>query len=91
MRAFAEAYPDEQFVQQVAAQIPWFHNCVILDKVKDKIEREWYIRQTIQHGWNRTILVHQIESGNMLCAISINPFFAGAGLQPAPPGAGVTF
>jgi predicted nuclease of restriction endonuclease-like (RecB) superfamily len=26
MRAFAEAYPDEQFVQQVAGQIPWFHN-----------------------------------------------------------------
>ncbi len=34
MRAFAEAYPDEQFMQQAAAQIPWFHNCVILDKVK---------------------------------------------------------
>ena len=34
MRAFAEAYRDEQFVQQLAAQIPWFHNCVILDKIK---------------------------------------------------------
>jgi predicted nuclease of restriction endonuclease-like (RecB) superfamily len=31
IRAFAEAYPDEQFVQQLAAQIPWFHNCVLLD------------------------------------------------------------
>lgn len=63
MRTFADAYPDEQFVQQLAAQIPWFHNCVITDKVKNKIEREWYIRQTIQHGWSRIILVHQIESG----------------------------
>jgi predicted nuclease of restriction endonuclease-like (RecB) superfamily len=63
MRAFAETYLDEQFVQQLAAQMPWFHNCVILDKVKEKIEREWYIRQTIQHGWSRNILVHQIESG----------------------------
>ena len=35
MRAFSEAYPEEQFVQQVAAQIPWFHNCLLLDKVKD--------------------------------------------------------
>jgi len=35
MRGFAVAYPDEAFVQQVAAQIPWFHNCVILDKLKD--------------------------------------------------------
>ncbi|HVB24719.1 MAG TPA: DUF1016 N-terminal domain-containing protein [Ktedonobacteraceae bacterium] len=25
MRAFAQSHPDEQFVQQVAAQIPWGH------------------------------------------------------------------
>lgn len=62
MRAFATAYPDEQFVQQLAAQIPWFHNCVVLDKVKDAAEREWYISQTIQNGWSRNVLVHQIES-----------------------------
>ncbi|HEV2495725.1 MAG TPA: PDDEXK nuclease domain-containing protein [Terriglobia bacterium] len=63
MRSFAEAWPDEQFVQQLAAQIPWFHNCVILDQVKSIAEREWYIRQTIQNGWSRNVLVHQIESG----------------------------
>lgn len=39
MRAFAEAYSDKQFVQQVAAQIPWFHNCVLLDKVRNMNER----------------------------------------------------
>ena len=50
------------FVQQVAAQIPWFHNCKLLDKVRDPSEREWYIRQTIQHGWSRAVLVLQIES-----------------------------
>lgn len=63
MRAFAEAYPEEQFVQQLAAQMPWFHNCALLDKVKSPSEREWYIRQTIQNGWSRSILIHQIESG----------------------------
>lgn len=62
MRAFAEAYPDEQFVQQAAAQIPWFHNCVLLDKMTEPTVREWYIRQTIQNGWSRNVLVHQIES-----------------------------
>jgi predicted nuclease of restriction endonuclease-like (RecB) superfamily len=61
MRAFAEAYPDETFMQQLAAQIPWFHNCVLLDKVKDATERQWYIQKTIEHGWSRSILVHQIE------------------------------
>lgn len=63
MRAFAVAYSDETFVQQVAAQIPWFHNCVILDKLADMEEREWYIHQTIHGGWSRNVLVHQIESG----------------------------
>jgi predicted nuclease of restriction endonuclease-like (RecB) superfamily len=63
MRAFGESYSDEQFVQQVAAQIPWFHNCVLLDKVKDPTEREWYIRQTFENGWSRNVLVHQIQTG----------------------------
>ena len=49
-------------VQQAAALIPWFHNCVLLDKVKDINERNFYIQQTIQQGWSRNILVHQIES-----------------------------
>jgi len=62
MRAFAEAWPDFEFVQQVAAQIPWFHNCLLLDKVRGVSERTWYISQTIEHGWSRNILVHQIES-----------------------------
>ena len=63
MRAFAEAYPDEQIVQQLAAQIPWFHNCVLLDKVKDPAERHWYIQQTTANGWSRNILAIQIETG----------------------------
>jgi predicted nuclease of restriction endonuclease-like (RecB) superfamily len=63
MRAFAEAYPDEQMVQQAAAQIPWFHNCVLLDKVKDPEERLWYIQKTLEYGWSRNVLVLQVESG----------------------------
>ena len=63
MRRFAEQWPDEQFVQQVAAQIPWFHNCVLLDKLPDAQTREFYIRQTIENGWSRNVLVLQIESG----------------------------
>lgn len=39
MRAFAEAWPDEAFVQQVAAQIPWFHNCVVLVRISGDRER----------------------------------------------------
>ena len=62
MRALATAYPDEQFVQQVVAQIPWGHNVRILDRVKESAEQEWYIRKTIENGWSRDILELQIES-----------------------------
>jgi len=62
MRRFADIWPDAEFVQQVAAQLPWFHNCVLLDKVADSDERVWYARAAIQHGWSRSVLVHQIET-----------------------------
>jgi predicted nuclease of restriction endonuclease-like (RecB) superfamily len=62
MRRFADIWPDAEFVQQVAAQLPWFHNCVLLDKVANSDERVWYARAAIQHGWSRSVLVHQIES-----------------------------
>ena len=62
MRAFAEAWPDEAIVQQLAGQLPWFHNCTLLDKVKGRELREWYIKKTIENGWSRSILEMQIES-----------------------------
>jgi predicted nuclease of restriction endonuclease-like (RecB) superfamily len=61
MRKFAESYIDREIVQQTAAQIPWFHNCTILDKVQHAEEREWYMRAAIAHGWSRAVLAHQIE------------------------------
>jgi predicted nuclease of restriction endonuclease-like (RecB) superfamily len=63
MRRFAEVWAEEEFVQQVAAQLPWFHNCVLLDKLSEPGDRDWYARAAIQHGWSRAVLVHQIESG----------------------------
>ncbi len=63
MRAFAEAWPDEAIVQQPVAQIPWGHNVRLLDLVKDRDERLWYARATIEHDWSRNVLVIQIEAG----------------------------
>lgn len=62
MKVFAEAYPEEAMLQQLAAKIPWFHNCVLLEKVKDPAARNWYIQQTIEHGWSRNVLLHHVES-----------------------------
>ena len=62
MAKFATIYPDFEFVQQVVAQIPWGHNVVLMDKISDDTVRKWYIEQSIEHGWSRNVLVHQIES-----------------------------
>jgi len=62
MRAFAEAYASMEFVHQLGAQIPWKHNCAILDKLKDLEQRIWYIQKTIENGWSRNVLIHQIDT-----------------------------
>lgn len=33
MRAFAEALPDAEFVQEMLAQLPWYHQLALLDKL----------------------------------------------------------
>ncbi len=58
MRAFAEAWPDQPIVQQPVAQTPWRHCVRLLDYVKDRDEREWYIGEAIENGWSRAVLVH---------------------------------
>lgn len=62
MRAFANAWPDEEFVHQLGGQIPWKHNCALLDKLKEPDKRRWYIEQTIKNGWSRNVLIIQIET-----------------------------
>jgi predicted nuclease of restriction endonuclease-like (RecB) superfamily len=63
MRPFAQNYPEREFVQEVLAQITWYHNIAIFEKIKKPAEREWYIHKIVEHGWSRNILVHQIENG----------------------------
>ena len=64
MRSLYLAYRHQgEIVPQLVAQTPWGHNTVLLEKVKDPIlEREWYLEQTLNHGWSRNILIHQIET-----------------------------
>ena len=61
MRAFAAAWPDLEFVQAVLAQLPWYHQVALLDKLDSPEQRKWYALAAIEHGWSRNVLVHQIE------------------------------
>ena len=62
MRSFAEAWPDGEFVQAVLAQLPWYHQLALLDKLKSANERRWYAAKAIEHNWSRNVLVIQIET-----------------------------
>ncbi len=62
MRSFAEAWPDESFVQEVLAQLPWYHQLALLDKLNTADERRWYAAKAIAHNWSRNVLALRIDT-----------------------------
>ena len=62
MRSFASAWPDAAIVQEVLAQIPWYHHIALMEKCESPGERLWYVRQSAAHGWSHNILTLQIKS-----------------------------
>jgi len=62
MRRFAEACPTKAIGQQPADQLPWFHIVVLLTRLSDTADREWYAAKAIEHGWSRNILSLQIDT-----------------------------
>jgi predicted nuclease of restriction endonuclease-like (RecB) superfamily len=62
MRAFAEAWPDAEFVQEVLARLPWYHQLALLDKLNDAETRRWYAAKAIENNWSRNVLVMRIET-----------------------------
>lgn len=62
MQTFARDFSDFEFTQQVAAQLPWFHICTIMDKIQSLSERKWYMMQTLENGWSRNVLSLNIKT-----------------------------
>lgn len=48
-------------MQRLAAQIPWGHNILLIEKVKDLPTRLWYMQQTNEQGWSRDALAAMIK------------------------------
>ena len=76
MRAFYLAYRDareivpqavgqmaETCLPEAVAGIPWGHNVVLVEQVKELPARLWYARKAVENGWSRSVLTHWIESG----------------------------
>ena len=47
MRAFAEAWPEPEIVQQLVGQLPWGQNLLLLAKLKTREERLWYAARAV--------------------------------------------
>ncbi len=62
MRKFAQEYPDYEFVQAPLAQLTWYHNITLIDKISDKRTRLFYIKEAIENNWSRNVMVSQIEA-----------------------------
>jgi len=62
MRDFYTTYIKNPKLPPLVAEISWSHNLVVLEKCKDDLEREFYIRSTRKFGWTKNVLIHQIEN-----------------------------
>lgn len=62
MRNFYLTYSQDEKLQPLVAEISWTHNLVIMEKSKNDLEREFYIRMTRKYGWTKNVLVHHIEN-----------------------------
>jgi len=62
MRDFYLSYRQSEKLTPLVAEIGWTHNLIIMEKCKDDLQREFYIRMTRKFGWTKNVLIHQIES-----------------------------
>ena len=62
MRLFYDTYADNEKLAPLVREIGWSHNLIIMEKCKDDLEREFYLRMTRRLGWTKNVLTHQIEN-----------------------------
>ena len=62
MLAFYREYPNESILPQAVAKLPWGHNILLIEKIKDQKIRLWYAEKCIENNWSRDVLDLQIKS-----------------------------
>lgn len=61
MKSFYERYKEFSILPPSVAELPWTHNYILLEKIKNNEERLWYAEECLKNGWSKTVLLHQIE------------------------------
>lgn len=72
MRRFYSRYSTNEKLRQLVAEIPWGQNLLILTKIKDDKEAEFYLTATKEYGWSRNVLLNQIKAKAYQRALSEN-------------------
>lgn len=62
MKAFYEEYKDDEEFLHLGAKLPWKHNIALIEKVKDRNIRKWYMQKCFEEGWSKSILIYQIDT-----------------------------
>lgn len=62
MKSFYKEYKEDSEFVHLGAQIPWKHNISLIEKVKNKKIRKWYMEKCIEEGWSKNVLVYQIDT-----------------------------
>ena len=61
MKRFYLEYKDEEKLPPAVAKLPWTHNVMLLEKIKDKNIRFWYANEAANNNWSKVVLGHQID------------------------------
>lgn len=62
MRNFYVTYSNAENLAPLVREISWSKNIAIMEKCKDQLEREFYIKMTKKYGWTKDILINHIEN-----------------------------
>ena len=64
MKTFYDTYKNNEFLPPLVAEIGWVQNCLIIEKCKDDVQREYYLRKTKQMGWSKSDLIDKINKNH---------------------------
>jgi len=63
MRNFYITYQENEKLAPLVREISWTKNVIIMERCKDDIRREFYIKTTRKFGWTKDVLINQLEAG----------------------------
>jgi len=61
MRKYYLSVKDNEELKQLSYKIPWSHNTIIMDRVKENDKKIWYIKETFNNGWSYDYLEIQVK------------------------------